>query len=169
MVGWDFAKRAESRETAGEPCTKNFSDAHRAVAAQIEERIRANSPTGGRDGRDVDLHNGIGGGASDAPEPLRGAALASGVTEPGTLEQQAWNLYYDRHAKVAEEIVESLIIFAAPLRERVAELELERDRLHIALCQACTFMNQGDMVQGHGIVRAALSPDSQDGKKGMEG
>ena len=90
-------------------------------------------------------------------------ALASGVTEPGALEQQAWNLYYDRHAKVAEEIVESLMIFAAPLRERVAELGRELESI-------------ADFANGEGDVgniiarraRAALSPDSQDGKKAGE-
>ena len=106
------------------------------------------------------------GDTAGAGEPLRTpspAALASGVTEPGTLEQQAWNLYYDRHAKVAEEIVESLMIFAAPLRERVAELERELESI-------------ADFANGEGDVgniiarraRAALSPDSQDGKKGNE-
>ena len=106
----------------------------------------------------------------------RGVALASGVTEPGALEQQAWNLYYDRHAKVAEEIVESLMIFAAPLRERVAELERERDRLEKAVVWVVRDASYKAPEQigevGYrwvGRLRAALSPDSQDGKKGMEG
>jgi hypothetical protein len=131
----------------------------------------------------------------------KGETLASGVTEPGTLEQQAWNLYYDRHAKVAEEIVESLIIFAAPLRERVAELERditfwhqahdgaearredsekqatalreERDRLESVLVNvlASATPNQKEyprMFAAWADARAALSPHSQDGKKGGE-
>ena len=169
----DFAGdvRAEIREAAREPMPFavwiNTLSVRPTLFEAFEAGRLANSPAGGRDGvvdsmitnEMSDLTTGV-----DQKQPSTStSALASGVTEPGMLEQQAWNLYYDRHAKVAEEIVESLIIFAAPLRERVAELERELESI-------------ADFANGEGDVgniiarraRAALSPDSQDGKKGNE-
>ena len=45
------------------------------------------------------------------------------------------------------------------LRAELAECRQDNERLHVAMCQSCVCLNNGETYRGHQIIRAALAKE----------
>lgn len=45
------------------------------------------------------------------------------------------------------------------LRAELAECRRDNERLHVAMCQSCVCLNNGETYRGHQIIRAALAEE----------
>ena len=45
------------------------------------------------------------------------------------------------------------------LRAELAECKRDNERLHVAMCQSCVCLNNGETYRGHQIIRAALAEE----------
>lgn len=45
------------------------------------------------------------------------------------------------------------------LRAELAECKRDNERLHVAMCQSCVCLNNGETYRGHQIIRAALAKE----------
>ena len=73
------------------------------------------------------------------------------------LEQEIERLRHDieRHIAIASEHATE----CERLRAELAECKRDNERLHVAMCQSCVCLNNGETYRGHQIIRAALAEE----------
>ena len=61
----------------------------------------------------------------------------------------------ERHIAIASEHATE----CERLRAELAECKRDNERLHVAMCQSCVCLNNGETYRGHQIIRAALAEE----------